>query len=393
MPQNNSREALDRRNAKKRADRLRAKEATARKRAQGRLRQQRYTANKKKKTVAQNENRIVATLENGISISVSAKPSTGQRADGVSIWVSTKPSTGERADEPQPTTVVLQKPEAPGLAADGVSTEPSSDERADDRPPQKKKPKRSVAELQSTNRNGGKGLATADPNYSRRLGKKEVPILFVDSHALAAGQQPLPPAFNLKRPAVFTTNNALKEAAATIRDNVETVLSNKGATNGKVFKRDPVDVGETEGMYAKAVLQDAFVNDVLASFLPEGIVVKKTTEQAVAFVNLEESPPCGLHNDGFIGFLLCLTGEVTIIMAENNPAKHLTNVGGSSSQFAEKPFDFDKGRRDKEQWFLYTLQPGEGIVIPDGWVHSVKGSKGSVRVSLKIDLHLHAVPE
>ena len=141
--------------------------------------------------------------------------------------------------------------------------------------------------------------------------------------------------------------------------------------------------------YFKIRLQQGFVRTFFRDLAPAGFQLKaKASELGILFVNTKEGC-CDTHYDDTPLFLVPLSETKKIFLAHPNEQKHLTQDETRHRYFNENPFkDNLKGWANEIQ-----ARPGDGVIIPSKWLHSIWSDAGTVAISLKISLKTSTMHE
>lgn len=138
--------------------------------------------------------------------------------------------------------------------------------------------------------------------------------------------------------------------------------------------------------YYKAHLSSNFVTENFGdSCLPHGIRVKKRANQkAIAFFSTTVETLSNTHYDQDPSFLFVLKGMKQIMYARPSIAKmyEKARIVESHSSIFEglNPFE-DQG----SGWEYMTLTSGDGLLLPQNWLHSVKSSPGTLAISFQVE--------
>jgi len=146
-----------------------------------------------------------------------------------------------------------------------------------------------------------------------------------------------------------------------------------------------VDPERVEMGYFKSHLTPDFVES-LGNSLPNWIRIKRNVrKKGIAFMSTKISSLCDTHYDQDTSFLLVLTGKKEIFYAPPCMIKRLRvdhPVLHHSSIFEEvNPFVTATG----PLWQFITLTSGDGLLLPQGWLHSVKSTPGTTAVSFQVE--------
>lgn len=137
--------------------------------------------------------------------------------------------------------------------------------------------------------------------------------------------------------------------------------------------------------YYKSHLDADFVNSFQNS-MPKCIKIKNSvSKKGIAFISTTAATLSHTHYDQDTSFLLLLTGtkEIfyappsmgTLIRTSNPVISHSSNFEGIN------PFVELTGT----SWRFAKLNAGDGLLLPQGWLHAVKSSPGTVAISFQIE--------
>ena len=138
--------------------------------------------------------------------------------------------------------------------------------------------------------------------------------------------------------------------------------------------------------YYKAHLSSNFVTDNFGdSCLPHGIRIKKRTNQkAIAFFSTTAETLSNTHYDQDPSFLFVLKGMKQIMYARPSIAKmyEKARIVESHSSIFEgiNPFE-----THCSGWECMTLTSGDGLLLPQNWLHAVKSSPGTLAISFQVE--------
>ena len=137
--------------------------------------------------------------------------------------------------------------------------------------------------------------------------------------------------------------------------------------------------------YYKVHLNSTFVTDNFRdSFLPQGMRVRtKTDKKAIAFLSTTVETLSNTHYDQDPSFLFVLKGKKTIMFAH---PKWKRLYARFRSEAHSSIFDGVNPHEDYcEGWECLTLTAGDGFMLPQNWLHSVKSSPGTVAISFQVE--------
>jgi len=140
---------------------------------------------------------------------------------------------------------------------------------------------------------------------------------------------------------------------------------------------------EMSNGYYKAHLKDSFVKDKLMNVLPLNLTVKENASQkGILFVSLDEVT-CPTHFDRDTSGLVLLAGTKDVYLAKNRRTNlDETTISNSTIFNSIHPFCDVKGELD---WQKCTMTPGDTLLIPKDWIHSIKSSAMTIALSLQVD--------
>lgn len=146
-----------------------------------------------------------------------------------------------------------------------------------------------------------------------------------------------------------------------------------------------VDPTRVERAYYKAHLSCDFA-DHFAPYMPDCVRIKSTvSKKAIAFISTVTATRCDTHYDQDTSFLLLLTGTKEVFYAPPSMVDRLRDnhpVLSHSSIFEEvNPFVAATG----QLWEFVTLRAGDGLLLPQGWIHAIKSVPGTVAISFQVE--------
>ena len=146
-----------------------------------------------------------------------------------------------------------------------------------------------------------------------------------------------------------------------------------------------VDPTRVDRAYYKTHLSCDFSNH-FAPYLPDCVRIKSTvSKKGIAFISTVVATLCDTHYDQDTSFLLILTGTKEVFYAPPSMVDRLRDdhpVLSHSSIFEEvNPFDAATGML----WEFATLNAGDGLLLPQGWIHAIKSVPGTVAISFQVE--------
>lgn len=162
----------------------------------------------------------------------------------------------------------------------------------------------------------------------------------------------------------------------------------RGSHSKALAQRFPsciVDPTRVDKCYYKTHLSSEFVNN-FASFMPECVRIKRTvSKKGISFISTIAATLSHTHYDQDTSFLLLLTGTKEVFYAPPCMVDRLRvdhPVLSHSSIFEDvNPFVAAKGTL----WEFVTLNAGDGLLLPQGWVHAIKSVPGTVAISFQVE--------
>ena len=155
---------------------------------------------------------------------------------------------------------------------------------------------------------------------------------------------------------------------------------------GSAFARPNWMVGHPEenepGIgYYKIRLEQQFTKEFFSDLAPPGFQLKtKASELGILFVNTK-SGCCDTHYDDPSLFLAVLSESKKLYLGHPTVQKILTQDKTRHRYFKENPFcENNTGWTEQLE-----AHPGDGVIIPSKWLHSIWSDAGTVALSVKID--------
>eukprot|EP00546_Thalassionema_frauenfeldii_P002281 CAMPEP_0178936928 /NCGR_PEP_ID=MMETSP0786-20121207/25459_1 /TAXON_ID=186022 /ORGANISM="Thalassionema frauenfeldii, Strain CCMP 1798" /LENGTH=818 /DNA_ID=CAMNT_0020615413 /DNA_START=102 /DNA_END=2558 /DNA_ORIENTATION=+ len=145
-----------------------------------------------------------------------------------------------------------------------------------------------------------------------------------------------------------------------------------------------IDPQRVDKGYFKSHLVPEFVES-LGNSLPKCVRVKRSVrKKGIAFMSVTPSL-CDTHYDQDTSFLLVLTGKKEVCYAPPSMVDRLRvdhPVLYHSSIFEEvNPFVAATGTL----WKFKTLCAGDGMLLPQGWLHAIKSTAGTAAISFQVE--------
>ena len=197
-----------------------------------------------------------------------------------------------------------------------------------------------------------------------------------------------PPPSNFSKPQGHQFACFLTELLQGLMPDYAAEIPSKGSYPKSLMKQFPdciVDPRRVERGYFKAHLSSNFANH-FASFMPDCIRIKRTvSKKGIAFISTIAATLSDTHYDQDTSFLLMLTGTKEVFYAPPSMVDRLRvdhPVISHSSIFEEvNPFVAATGT----SWQLATLQAGDGLLLPQGWIHAIKSLPGTLAISFQVE--------
>lgn len=160
------------------------------------------------------------------------------------------------------------------------------------------------------------------------------------------------------------------------------------ANSESLKKRFPnciMDPTRVERGYYKTHLSSEFVNS-FASYMPECVRIKRNvSKKGIAFISTVAATLSDTHYDQDTSFLLLLAGTKEVFYAPPSMGDRLRvdhPVLSHSSIFEDvNPFVAATGTL----WEFATLNAGDGLLLPQGWIHAIKSIPGTVAISFQVE--------
>ena len=136
--------------------------------------------------------------------------------------------------------------------------------------------------------------------------------------------------------------------------------------------------------YHKAYLNKGSVQAIpgLIDLVPPGVKVKSSAaREAIAFVN-SVAGQSSTHFDRDTALLVLLRGSKTIRLAHPSVLNLLPVKTEDNSTILDNvdPFGQDCGL-----WTEVNMRPSESLLLPKGWIHSVRSTRGTVALSVQVE--------
>ena len=149
--------------------------------------------------------------------------------------------------------------------------------------------------------------------------------------------------------------------------------------------------------YLKCHLKTKFVNQELLEEVPPSLQVKSNAEQkGILFINLKKGT-CKTHYDRDTAILLLLSGTKEVFLAPPNAMQIQNEKTSINSTILDNMNPFSNKKKKKEErrgwkWLeKIGMSPGDALLIPKDWIHTIRSSNETIAISLQVEASTHLI--